>query len=68
MNKFIVTFKSDSGNRGTKTFISSGFKIEVISNSSASPHESEVKKAVELKLGVSFPYSCAPGLWEVTKI
>ena len=47
MAKFIVTFKKESGNRGTKQYVPVGFEVEVNANSSATPHESEVKKAVE---------------------
>ena len=68
MAKFIVTFKKESGNRGTKQYVPVGFEVEVNANSSATPHESEVKKAVEEKLGTNFNYSCSPGLWEAQKI
>jgi hypothetical protein len=68
MPKFIVTFKKESGNRGSKQYVPVGFQVEVNANSSANPSESEVKKAVEEKLGTSFNYSCAPGLWDAKKI
>jgi hypothetical protein len=68
MTKFKVTFKKESGNRGTKQFVPVGFEVEVNSNSSATPHTGEVKRAVEEKLGTSFNYSCSPGLWEFKKI
>jgi hypothetical protein len=68
MAKFLVTFEKESGLRGNKAYVPAGFEVEVDSNSSATPHESEVKRAVEAKLGTNFNYSCSPGLWKAKKI
>ena len=68
MNKFNVKFKKESGNSGSKQFVPAGFELEVVSNSSISPNDSEVKRAVEQKLGTTFNYSCASSLWEAKKI
>ncbi len=68
MTKFLVTFRKESGNKGTKQYVPVGFEVEVNANSSAAPHESEVKKSVEEKLGSVFNYSTSPGLWESKKI
>jgi len=68
MSKFKVVFKKETGNRGTKQFVPIGFEVEVDSNSSAIPHDSEVKRAVEAKLGTSFNYSCSRYLWEAQKL
>jgi hypothetical protein len=66
--KFLVTFKRDSGNRGSKQFMPAGSSVEVLANSSATPHTSEVKRAVEEKLGTNFNYDCSPSIWEAKKI
>jgi hypothetical protein len=68
MTKFKVTFKKDSGNRSSSAYVPVGFEVEVESNSLGSPHEMEVKRAVEEKLGVQFNYSTSPGLWEAKRI
>ncbi len=68
MAKFLVTFKKESGNRHTKSYVPAGFAVEVNANSSAIPHENEVHRAVEQKLGTKFNYSCSPGLWDAKKI
>jgi hypothetical protein len=68
MARFKVVFKKETGNRGTKQFVPLGFEVLVESNSSAIPHDSEVKRAVEEKLGTSFNYSCSRGLWEAQKL
>lgn len=68
MTKFKVTFKKESGNRGSKQYVPVGFEVEVNANSSANPHESEVKKAIEAKLGTNFNYSCSSSLWEAKRI
>jgi hypothetical protein len=68
MAKFLVKFKRESGNKGTKQYVPVGFEVEVNSNSSSTPFDVEVKKAVEEKLSTNFNYSCSSGLWEAKKI
>jgi hypothetical protein len=68
MTKFKVKFKQDSGTRGSSSYVPAGFEVEVESNSLSTPHETEVRKAVEEKLGVKFGGSTSPGLWEAKRI
>jgi len=68
MTKFNVTFKKDSGNRSSSAYVPVGFEVVVESSSSSTPHETEVKKAVEEKLGVKFNYSTSPGLLEAERL
>ena len=68
MTKFKVTFKQDSGTRGSTSYVPVGFEVVVEASSSANPHETEVRRAVEEKLGVKFGGSTSPGLWEAKRL
>ena len=62
--RFVVTFKKQSGNPGSSQFCPVGFEVEV-ETSGSKPHPTEVRKAVEKKLGISsFSYSCDADLWD----